>query len=86
MLQDKPVALLCDFGTAGIMKDATFEQLDAEEDWQGSYRWCSPEIFSSGTRTLGSDVWSWGWLVWEVRATYDIRGGRPPDGLPGHRL
>ncbi|KAG8993128.1 hypothetical protein FRB94_011041 [Tulasnella sp. JGI-2019a] len=54
-------ALLCDFGLT------TFQGgLETSHGFQGSVRWCSPELFSDKPRTTASDMWAFGCLVVEV--------------------
>jgi len=58
-------ALLCDFGLA-TMLDFEYSGLETSQSFEGSIRWCSPELFDAGKRTMSSDIWAWGFLVYEV--------------------
>lgn len=58
-------ALLCDFGLAKIMDEAS-HGFTTTDGFKGSIAWGSPEVLKFGRRTVYSDVWAWALLVWEV--------------------
>lgn len=58
--------MLCDFGLANLLDDEAFRELATESGFKGTIRWSSPESLMDDCRTTKSDVWSFGWLVWEV--------------------
>lgn len=67
LIKDSGQAALCDFGLAQVM-DEEFEQLASLTIHRGTVRWTSPErLEDNGPLAPSSDVWSWGWLLWEVR-------------------
>ncbi|KIO23712.1 hypothetical protein M407DRAFT_77776 [Tulasnella calospora MUT 4182] len=60
-------AAICDFGLAQVL-DEEFERLASQTIHRGTIRWTSPErLDDNGPLTPSSDVWSWAWLIWEVR-------------------
>ncbi|KIO27679.1 hypothetical protein M407DRAFT_72843, partial [Tulasnella calospora MUT 4182] len=59
-------ARLCDFGLALLHDDIGFKRLDTSTASKGSVRWNSPEIIEGAPRAPTSDVYAWGWLVWEI--------------------
>ncbi|KIO23537.1 hypothetical protein M407DRAFT_77925 [Tulasnella calospora MUT 4182] len=60
-------AVLCDFGLARLHEDSGFGRLETSTGFKGSLRWCSPEIIDGAPRVPSRGVYSWAWLVWEVR-------------------
>ncbi|KAG8955885.1 hypothetical protein FRC04_006332 [Tulasnella sp. 424] len=58
-------AVLCDLGLARL-HDENFTRLESTGAFKGSLRWCSPELFNDKPRSPQSDMWAWGWLVWEI--------------------
>lgn len=57
-------ATLCDFGLAS--GGDSFSGLNSTHYYVGSTRWCSPELLLENLRSEASDVWAFGWLVYEV--------------------
>ncbi|KDQ15687.1 hypothetical protein BOTBODRAFT_173766 [Botryobasidium botryosum FD-172 SS1] len=77
LVGSKRQALLCDFGLA-TMVDGESAGLQTSYSFKGSIRWCSRELLDTGQRTGSSDIWAWGFLVYEV-----ITGKVPFQDVPG---
>lgn len=61
-------AVLCDFGLARLLNDPMFKGLESTNFGNHmTIRWASPEVINGGERNRDSDLWAFGWLVWEVR-------------------
>lgn len=61
-------AVICDFGLAKTLKDDPSGLTTTSQPF--TPRYASPEVLQdASTRTLPSDVWSWGCLVYQVRAS-----------------
>lgn len=56
---------LCDFGLA---RNDRLTGLESDDLYTGSIRWCSPELLLENIRDRASDIWAFGWLIWEVRS------------------
>lgn len=66
--EERPRAMLCDFGLLTVANDPAFASMQTEGEWAGLMQWCSPELFDEEkyVRTCESDIWALGWLAWEV--------------------
>ncbi|KIO23711.1 hypothetical protein M407DRAFT_77797, partial [Tulasnella calospora MUT 4182] len=59
-------AAICDFGLAQALNE-DFAEVAGQTIYRGNVRWASPErLDSNGALASSSDVWSWGWLIWEL--------------------
>ncbi len=67
LVNDNKHAMLCDFGLANLLEDDAFRELATESGFKGTIRWSSPEALMEDRRSTKCDVWSFGWLIWEVR-------------------
>ncbi|KIO28401.1 hypothetical protein M407DRAFT_44005, partial [Tulasnella calospora MUT 4182] len=57
-------AIITDFGSARIL-DKSAERLTLTgPSW--SLRWASPETLNGATTSLPGDIWSAGWVCWEI--------------------
>lgn len=61
-------ALLADFGLAMALEDSSSGLTTSSFHPRNTYYYASPEVLLDVTRrSLASDVWAYGCLVWEVR-------------------
>ncbi|KAG9023569.1 hypothetical protein FS837_005717, partial [Tulasnella sp. UAMH 9824] len=66
LIKDNGRGALCDFGSAHEL-DEMFEDIASKTTQRCTVRWASPErLDSNDPPTPSSDVWSWGWLTWEI--------------------
>ncbi|KAG8902596.1 hypothetical protein FRC00_013757 [Tulasnella sp. 408] len=66
LIKDNGRAALCDFGSAHEL-DEMFQDIASKTTQRCTVRWASPErLDSNDPPTPSSDVWSWGWLTWEI--------------------
>lgn len=67
MIKNDGRGALCDFGSAHELDDM-FQEIATKGTQCCTVRWASPErLDSNDPPEPSSDVWSWGWLTWEVR-------------------
>lgn len=62
LLNQQREAVLCDFG---LSKASLFSGLTMSAGFEGSFKWCSPELHMDDLPDpdAGSDVWAWACLV-----------------------
>lgn len=66
LIKDNGRGALCDFGSAHEL-DEMFQDIASKTTQRCTVRWASPErLDSNDPPTPSSDVWSWGWLTWEI--------------------
>ncbi|KIO23706.1 hypothetical protein M407DRAFT_26836 [Tulasnella calospora MUT 4182] len=66
LIKDNGRGALCDFGSAHEL-DEMFQELVTVTAQRCTVRWASPErLDSNDPPTPSGDVWSWGWLTWEI--------------------
>ncbi|KAG9044084.1 hypothetical protein FS837_008821, partial [Tulasnella sp. UAMH 9824] len=66
LIKDNGRGALCDFGSAHEL-DEMFGDIASKTTQRCTVRWASPErLDSNDPPTPSSDVWSWGWLTWEI--------------------
>ncbi|KAG9018101.1 hypothetical protein FRB90_012290 [Tulasnella sp. 427] len=66
LINDNGRGALCDFGSAHEL-DEMFQDIVSKSTQRCTIRWTSPERLDvDGPPTQHSDVWSWGWLAWEI--------------------
>ncbi|KAG9018102.1 hypothetical protein FRB90_012291, partial [Tulasnella sp. 427] len=66
LINDDGRGALCDFGAAHELGDM-FQEIVSKSAQRCTVRWTSPErLDTDGPPTTYSDIWSWGWLVWEI--------------------
>ncbi|KAG9021747.1 hypothetical protein FS837_007007, partial [Tulasnella sp. UAMH 9824] len=69
LIDDKPDAVLCDFGLATFVQaSGAASGLTTSRSSKGSTRYMSPELFqdSEAKHTLESDIWAWACTVFEM--------------------
>lgn len=72
LIKDDGHGALCDFGSAHEL-DEMFQEIVTVTAQRCTVRWASPErLDSNDPPTPSSDVWSWGWLTWEVRLSHEL--------------
>ncbi|KIO21337.1 hypothetical protein M407DRAFT_54667, partial [Tulasnella calospora MUT 4182] len=59
-------AIITDFGSAPIIQIRAIGNQLTLTGPAWSLRWASPEVLSGDTPNLASDVWSAGWICWEI--------------------
>lgn len=70
MADDKPTALLCDFGLAKIKQADPSGLTTSTFDQKGSPRYMSPELCNGQNRRSQSDMWAWACVLLEVRIQF----------------
>lgn len=65
LVNDHGEALLSDFGLAKVMEDKS-AGLSTSNGFQGTIRYCSPEVLQGSPRDWTSDIWAWGCLASEM--------------------
>ncbi|KAG9030421.1 Phosphatidylinositol (PI) 3-kinase [Tulasnella sp. UAMH 9824] len=65
LVNDNGRALLSDFGLAQAMEDGP-TGLSTSSGFQGTFRYCSPEVLQGTSPNLQSDIWAWGCLALEI--------------------
>ncbi|KIO21347.1 hypothetical protein M407DRAFT_80511 [Tulasnella calospora MUT 4182] len=58
-------AIITDFGSARVL-DKSAERVVPEDRPSWSLRWASPETVNGATTSLPGDIWSVGWVCWEI--------------------
>ncbi|KZT21348.1 kinase-like protein [Neolentinus lepideus HHB14362 ss-1] len=77
------VAQITDFGLSRFLAtDSAAAQIPSKQsksEWPGNYHWLAPEVIRSDahTHTKASDIWSYGWVCWEISTGMD-----PLEGVP----
>lgn len=72
LIKDNGRGALCDFGSAHEL-DEMFQDIASKTTQRCTVRWASPErLDSNDPPTPSSDIWSWGWLTWEVRLPNEL--------------
>ncbi|KIO29777.1 hypothetical protein M407DRAFT_69993, partial [Tulasnella calospora MUT 4182] len=69
LVNDKPDAVLCDFGLAVFIEDSEASSgLTTTRSIKGSLRYMSPELLDDKEtkHTLESDIWAWACTIFEV--------------------
>ncbi|KAG8897175.1 hypothetical protein FRB99_008388, partial [Tulasnella sp. 403] len=68
LVNDQERAMLCDFGLAKAEEDVPSGLTTTGFNERGSTRYLSPELVTELTprRTLQSDIWAWGCLLFEI--------------------
>ncbi|KAG8983500.1 hypothetical protein FRB90_005946, partial [Tulasnella sp. 427] len=59
-------AVFCDFGLSRVFDNSGSQRPDTTSSFNGSIRWCSPELLEGATRSPKSDIYAWAWLVSEI--------------------
>ncbi|KIO19821.1 hypothetical protein M407DRAFT_82308, partial [Tulasnella calospora MUT 4182] len=59
-------AVIADFGSARYARDSTGIPHNTSAGFGGTIRWASPEVLSGFKPSLPSDIWSLGWVAWEI--------------------
>ncbi|KIO30782.1 hypothetical protein M407DRAFT_20107 [Tulasnella calospora MUT 4182] len=69
LINDKPDAVLCDFGLAVFIEDSGASSgLTTSRSIKGSLRYMSPELLDDdeAKHTLESDIWAWACTIFEI--------------------
>ncbi|KAG8917815.1 hypothetical protein FRC01_002196, partial [Tulasnella sp. 417] len=84
LVNSKYRAVLCDFGQSRLYEDSELvSPPDFGDIWfEGSTRWCIPELLNGEGRTASGDIFAWAWLVWEPHCPPTLETADPHKRSP----
>ena len=67
MVATDGTAKLTDFGLSIILDDTIVSGLRTSDQFRGTIPYADPALLKGSPRTMGTDLWALGWVIFEVR-------------------